>query len=105
MGAALYSSTKSAFSILHGALDQLMYALGFEPAHEHSEGSRRGTYTLEPSEDPTFIKGMQAHVKVDGTVIGVIGEVHPEVLSNRGFDVNLPTSAFELNVEPFLDWL
>mmetsp|Transcript_1691 Transcript_1691/g.3718 ORF Transcript_1691/g.3718 Transcript_1691/m.3718 type:complete len:625 (-) Transcript_1691:57-1931(-) len=103
--AALYSATKTAFSVLHGALDQLMYGLGFEPLHEHTSESRRGTYTLVPSDDPAFIPGMQAHVTVEGTVIGVIGEIHPEVLGSKGFDINLPTSAFELNLEPFLDWL
>mmetsp|Transcript_32995 Transcript_32995/g.83761 ORF Transcript_32995/g.83761 Transcript_32995/m.83761 type:complete len:629 (-) Transcript_32995:143-2029(-) len=103
--AALYSSTKSAFSVLHGALDQLMYSLGFEPEHEHAEGSKRGTYKLVPSEDPAFLKGMQAHVMVQDIAIGVIGELHPEVLGREGFDINLATSAFEVNVEPFLEWL
>jgi len=103
--AALYSSTKSAFSVLHGALDQLMYTLQFEPEHERTEKSKRKTYTLVPSEDPSFIKGMQAHIVVDGCNIGVIGELHPQVLGNKGFDINLATSAFEINLEPFLDWL
>eukprot|EP00932_Pfiesteria_piscicida_P012273 SRR837773.23615.p2 GENE.SRR837773.23615~~SRR837773.23615.p2 ORF type:complete len:337 (-),score=152.55 SRR837773.23615:21-959(-) len=103
--AALYSSTKSNFQTLHGALDQLMYSLGFEPEHEHTEESKRGTYKLVPSQDPAFIVGMQAHVVVAGDVIGVIGELHPEVLNQKGFDVNLATSAFEINIECFLDWL
>jgi len=103
--AALFSSTKSAFSVLHGALDQLMYSLGAEPEHEHVEGSKRRTFKLEPSQDPAFILGMQAHVICCGITLGVIGELHPEVLSNEGFGINLPTSAFEINLEPFLDWL
>jgi len=103
--AGLYSSTASAFSVLHGALDQLMYSLGFELESEHKDGSKRQTFTLTPSEDATFIKGMQAHIVVGGERIGVIGELHPEVLNNKGFNINLPTSAFELNVEPFLDWI
>jgi len=49
---------------------------------------------------------MQAHVVLaDGTIVGIIGELHPEVLSSKGFDVNLPTSAFEINIEPFLETL
>jgi len=103
--AALYASTKSNFSFTHGALDQLMYSLNFEPEHEHEEGSKRKTYKLVPSEDPAFMQGMQAHVMVDGLAIGVIGELHPQVLSAQGFNINLPTSAFELNLEPFLEWL
>lgn len=103
--AALYSSTKSAFSVLHGALDQLMYSLLCEPEHEHTESSKRKTYKLVPSEDPSFLVGMQAHIMVDDCAIGIIGELHPEVLGNKGFEINLATSAFELNLEPWLDWL
>ena len=39
------------FSLLHGALDQLMYSLRCEPAHEHEEGSKRRSFHLEPSEE------------------------------------------------------
>jgi len=105
--AALHASTRSAFSVIHGALDQLMYSLGFEPEHERVEGSKRRSFKLVPREtpDPSFIPGMQAHIIACGITIGVIGELHPEVLTSKGFDINFPTSAFELNLEPFLDWL
>merc|ERR1719401_1704920 len=43
--AALSCATKSAFSVMHGALDQLMYSLNFEPEHEHAKGSKRRTST------------------------------------------------------------
>lgn len=103
--AGLYSDMKSNFSVLHGAVDQLMYALNFEPEHEHAKGSKRRTFKLSPCEDPAFLKGMQAHVMVDGIAIGILGELHPQALGNDGFGINLPTSAFELNLEPFLEWL
>mmetsp|Transcript_43993 Transcript_43993/g.113713 ORF Transcript_43993/g.113713 Transcript_43993/m.113713 type:complete len:630 (-) Transcript_43993:171-2060(-) len=103
--AAVYSAAKSAFSVLHGALDQLMYSLRAEPEHEHEQGSKRRTFKLVPSDDPSFINGMQAHIVCEGITIGIIGELHPEVLSSKGFDVNLATSAFEMNLEPFLGWL
>jgi len=103
--AAVHATVKSQFSILHGALDQLLYSLNFEPEHERTEESRRRTYQLLPSNDPAFFCGMQAEVVVDGIVIGILGELHPEVLGNMGFDVNLAASAFEINIEPFLGWL
>lgn len=103
--AALHANTKSQFAVIHGALDQLMYSLGFEAAHEKTTDSKRRTFTLVPSEDPAFFPGMQAHVVVDGVVIGVMGELHPAVVGSQGFAVNLPTSAFEINLEPFLEWL
>mmetsp|Transcript_58316 Transcript_58316/g.94342 ORF Transcript_58316/g.94342 Transcript_58316/m.94342 type:complete len:629 (+) Transcript_58316:88-1974(+) len=103
--ACTHTSTRSQFALMHGVLDQIMYSLNFEPEHEHEEGSKRRTFTLVPSEDPSFFPGMQAHVVVDGITIGIVGELHPDVLSKKGFDINMPTSALELNVEPFLEWL
>jgi len=104
--AAVHAAAKSSLAMLHGVLDQIMYSLKCEPEHEHAEGSKRRTYRMEPSNDPAFFPGMQAHVICEGIVIGVLGELHPEVLGNtKGFDINMATCAFELNVEPFLDWL
>jgi phenylalanyl-tRNA synthetase beta chain len=34
--------------------------------------------------DPTFVDGRVAAFKLDGKAIGVLGEVHPEVLANFG---------------------
>uniref|UniRef100_A0A7S1S4A0 phenylalanine--tRNA ligase n=1 Tax=Alexandrium catenella TaxID=2925 RepID=A0A7S1S4A0_ALECA len=102
---AVHAAMKSQFSILHGALDQLLYSLNFEPEHEHTPESKRRTFKLVPSEDPAFFQGMQAQIMVDGIAIGIIGELHPEVLGSMGFEVNIPASAFEINLEPFLEWL
>jgi len=103
--AALHANTKSQFAVIHGALDQLMYSLGFEPEHEKTTASKRKTFTLVPGEDPAFFPGMQANVVVDGIVIGIMGELHPAVVSSEGFNANLPTSAFEINLEPFMEWM
>lgn len=45
---------------------------------------------------------MQAHIICSGVKIGIIGELHPEVLGKKCFEINMPTSALELNLEPFL---
>jgi phenylalanyl-tRNA synthetase beta chain len=103
--AAVFTSNTTQFALMHGVLDQIMYSLFFEPDHEHKEGSKRRTFRLIPSEDPSYFPGMQAHVECEGIVVGIIGELHPEVLSDKGFDIGLPTSALELNLEPFLDWI
>lgn len=102
---AVHCNMRSQFSLLHGVLDQLMYSLNCEPQHEQKEGSKRRTFKLEPSDDPAFFPGMQAHIICSGIKVGVIGELHPEVLGKKGFEINMPTSAMELNLEPFLDWL
>merc|ERR1711971_1452407 len=64
------------------------------------EPTREVGCKLVPCQDSAFFPGMQAHIEVDGIAIGIIVELHPEVLGSSGFEVNLPTSAFELNVEP-----
>lgn len=106
---ALNTGMKSNLSLTHGVLDQLMYTLNCEPEHEHEAAKKKGAKTLRKpfklvaSDDPSFFPGMQAHVVVEGTVIGVLGELHPEVMTR--FDINMPASAFEINLEPFLEWL
>jgi len=104
---AVYAAMKTNFGMLHGALDQVMYSLNFEPEHEHKPDARkkRRTFKLVPSEDPAFFPGMQAHIVAEGETIGVVGELHPDVLNSKGFNINMAVSAFEINLEPFLDWM
>merc|ERR1712151_183764 len=63
--AALHTALTSQFSIMHGCLDQIMFAMNYEPEHEHASTSKRRTYKLVPSEDPAFFPGMQAHIVLD----------------------------------------
>jgi phenylalanyl-tRNA synthetase beta chain len=49
------------------------------------------------TEHPTFIPGRVADVVVDGETVGVIGEVHPEVIVEH--DVEVPVAAFELRLD------
>jgi len=46
---------------------------------------------------PIFIEGRSAAVQHNEKEIGVVGEVHPEVLNN--FELENPTGAFEINLE------
>lgn len=50
--------------------------------------------------DATFFPGRCAHIIFAGSVVGIVGVIHPDVVT--AFDLNLPCSALELNVEPFL---
>jgi len=56
-----------------------------------------GDLETPPTEHPTFISGRTAEVVVDGDAVGVIGEVHPEVLVEH--DLELPVVAFEFDLE------
>jgi phenylalanyl-tRNA synthetase beta chain len=49
------------------------------------------------TEHPTFIDGRAAAVVIDGESVGVIGEVHPQVLVDH--DLELPVAAFEFRLD------
>ncbi|SNZ17574.1 phenylalanyl-tRNA synthetase beta subunit [Natronoarchaeum philippinense] len=50
-----------------------------------------------PTSHPSFIDGRTAEVVIDGESVGVIGEIHPEVLVEH--DLELPVTAFELRLD------
>jgi phenylalanyl-tRNA synthetase beta chain len=52
--------------------------------------------TIEPGDHPGFIPGRVARLVFDGTPIGQMGEVHPEVLENYG--LKHPVSLFEISL-------
>lgn len=52
--------------------------------------------TIETEHD-SFIKGRVAKVILDGKEIGIIGELHPQVLDN--WDLKVPVATFEIDVE------
>ncbi len=57
-------------------------------------------WEIKPVRHPSFLEGRAAAIHVKRREIGVLGEVHPEVLNN--FELENPTSAFEINVEEAL---
>ena len=50
----------------------------------------------------SFIEGRVAKVIVDGKDIGVIGELHPQVILNWGLAV--PISAAEISISELFGW-
>ncbi len=53
-------------------------------------------YSAVESDDPAFLEGRRGTLVVDGTAVGVFGEVHPEVLGAFGLDH--PVAAIELDL-------
>lgn len=53
--------------------------------------------SFEATKDKTFLKGRVARIISRGKEIGVIGEIHPEVLTNFGLEN--PAVAFEIELE------
>lgn len=55
------------------------------------------TVDFKAGSHPSFIPGRVATIVYNGVGIGVIGEMHPQVLDN--FDLQAPVAAFEINLE------
>lgn len=81
--AALIAHPSASFSELHSYLDLLMYYLG-------------RPYQLQPAAHPSFISGRVGRVMIEGLDLGVIGEIHPQVLEN--WQIAMPCTAFELTL-------
>lgn len=58
------------------------------------------TYDFKESQDPAFIEGRSVIIHINGKRAGVMGEVHPEVLTN--FGIEYPVTLFEMEVEKLL---
>ncbi len=50
-----------------------------------------------PTEHPSFIPGRCADVVLDGKTVGVVGELHPEVIVEH--DLEVPVGAFEFRLD------
>ncbi len=57
-------------------------------------------YKVSESDDPRFIPGRQANILKDGKVIGIFGEIHPQVLEN--WTIGVPCTACEFDLEALL---
>ncbi len=86
--AAVIAHATAHFSEIHSCLDVLFYHVGKE-------------YGLEPLKHPSFLEGRVGRVVVSGTSLGLIGELHPEVLER--WQIGVPVVAFEVNLSQLAD--
>lgn len=75
------------FSEAHSCLDLLLFYM-------------RQAYMLEPISHPSFLGGRAGRILFDGRAVGLIGEVHPEVLEL--WQIGMPVAVFELKVDAFV---
>ncbi len=54
-------------------------------------------WQIKKAKHPSFLEGRTAAVYFNGKRLGILGEVHPEVLNN--FELENPTGAFEIDLE------
>ena len=55
---------------------------------------------IEPAQNGNYIPGRCARVLVEGSPVGVFGEIHPRVI--EGYELTHPVCAFEMDVAPLL---
>lgn len=72
------------FSEIKSVLDALFTNIGLE-------------YTLEETEHGSFIEGRVGKIIAGGEEIGIIGEIHPQVLENWGLEN--PAAALEIDLD------
>ncbi|MER3424753.1 MAG: phenylalanine--tRNA ligase subunit beta [Nitrospiraceae bacterium] len=85
---ALIAHANANFSEIHSSLDLLMYYLGYP-------------YQLEPVGHPSFLEGRAGRIITEGQSLGLIGELHPQVLEQ--WQIAMPTVVFELSVDGLLE--
>lgn len=54
-------------------------------------------HEVRPIEHPSFLEGRAAEFISDGKSLGIVGEIHPEVI--LGFELEHPVAAFEFDLE------
>lgn len=83
------------FFMIKGIVEGLLALFKIEP----------NRYTFEPlknyyKEQTIFHPGKSAVLKINGKVIGMLGEIHPATLKKEGID---PTIYFEMDLDAFMD--
>lgn len=81
--AVVISHSTTDFSEIKSIAEALFMALGKQ-------------VKIKETNSPSFIDGRTATIMVDGKNVGIIGEIHPQVLNN--FELENPVTAFEIDL-------
>jgi phenylalanyl-tRNA synthetase beta chain len=86
--AAVSSHTTASFTESKSAAEALLTNMGIK------------RWKIKATKHPSFIEGRAVTINIKAKWIGIVGEVHPQVLNN--FELDLPTTAFEVDLEPWV---
>jgi len=86
--AGVSSHPNANFTEIKSTVEALLHNLGLKQ------------WEIKPVRHPSFLEGRAAAVHVKHRQIGLLGEIHPEVLNN--FELENPTGAFEIDIEEAL---
>jgi len=76
------------YTEIKSTLDYIMTSLGYFEDYE-----------VKPGKNKSYIEGRYGEIFLKDSIIGEIGEIHPEVLLN--FKLEFPVAAFEIDIEYF----
>ena len=82
--ACVSAHSKANFTEMKSHLEPLMMNLGLE-------------FTVTPIEHPSFLEGRIGSIHIGDEEVGIIGEVHPQVIEN--WKLQNPVSAMELEID------
>jgi phenylalanyl-tRNA synthetase beta chain len=54
-------------------------------------------WQIKETKHPSFLEGRTAIIQIGKKQVGVLGEIHPQVLNN--FEIENPTAALEIDLE------
>jgi phenylalanyl-tRNA synthetase beta chain len=86
---AVSSHPTANFTEIKSDLESLLMNLGL------------GNWTVDETNHPSFLEGRVAKVSLKDLELGVVGEIHPEVLNN--FELENPACAFEIDLQKIVD--
>jgi phenylalanyl-tRNA synthetase beta chain len=86
--AAVSSHPTANFTEIKSILESLLMNLGFKD------------WTVKETSHPSFLEGRAAMISLGNIELGVVGEIHPEVLNN--FELENPTGAFEIDLQKII---
>jgi phenylalanyl-tRNA synthetase beta chain len=87
--AVVSSHPTATFTEIKSILESLLMNLGFSD------------WTLKETSHPSFLEGRAATVSLGDIELGIVGEIHPQVLNN--FELENPTGAFEVHLQKIID--
>ncbi len=94
----LLCEDKVDYTKIRQVLHAIMQFLGLEyEVKEQSNEIASSSATPTESQHGSFIEGRVGDVYVDGKKVGLIGEIHPQVLDN--WDLRMPLVSLEINIE------
>ena len=87
--AAVSSHPTANFTEIKSILESLLMNLGWK------------SWAIQETKHPSFLQGRAATISLNKIELGIVGEIHPEVLNN--FELENPTGAFEIDLQKIID--